>query len=222
MTTTLVGFAGQAARFPQNLRQAQERATGEACLVAKGAVIGAFRQGFPTGRLSHLGKRQGGAPFLAGYKVKKQAEGAVGIVTARGGAAYLADLGSYRHPSGYDNTKRGRGRNRKAQRGLVAANAFRAGFGLPAVAAPVGRHPAIGPIRGGGHFARGAAEATKVAPRIYASAVVSEMAKTFRRPASAPSSPSAGPTSSTSSAFPTAWTPSTTTSPGSRPPGRCG
>jgi len=179
VTTTLGGFAAQAVRFPQHLEAATKKATEQACLAAKGAVVGSFRSGVGAPGLRNMGRKKGGTPFAASYTVKSGADGAVGILTARGGAAFLADLGSHKHPNGFDTRKGGRRRNTTKNKNVAAANALRVGFGLSPVS-PKGSHPPVKPIKGGHHFQRGAQAAEKVAPRIYAAEVASAMLRTFR------------------------------------------
>lgn len=165
-TTTIAGFVEQCVRFPLAIREATLKATEETCKLAKGDVLGSYRTGFPTMRLSHMGRRSGGTPIDAAYHVRKEHEEVVGIVVARRGAAYLIDDGTYKQPTGYDNRRGAKRRNR--------ANVKAGGLIGP------GRHPPMPNIKGGGYFARGRAEAAAKAPTIYAGALAQAMAKNFR------------------------------------------
>jgi hypothetical protein len=178
VTTPFATVAKQCGTFPAAMEKAAKRATEKASLAAKDAVIAAYRQDFHNGRLSHMGK--GGTPFAASYTVKPKPEGVVGIVTARGGATFLADLGSHKHPSGFNTGKGARRRNRKVVRKTAGFNAIRAGFGLAALAPVGGQHPPVKPIRGGHHFRRGIKVAEKVAPAVYATEMGAALGKHFK------------------------------------------
>lgn len=180
MTTSLEGFAKQAARFAQHGVPAfAQKGTEAAALVAKRTILASYAAaGYGTMTLRNAGRR--GSTVTArkmsiGYDVRTSKGGPTALVRLRGPA--FPDLGS-KDPNGWDIAPRGYGKaaqRNAAKRGevLEVRKALKTPYGFRAKV----HHP---PLKGKHMFKKGAVLAQREAPRVYALAAAEELARTFR------------------------------------------
>lgn len=148
---TLEQFQAQLLKLGNARGTVLERATGTSALKIKTIAYTSA-----VARVHHTPKP---APFWVKYKVVPTADGAKGWVGPRGGFAYLADLGSYKHPSGYPV----RSHRRRAK--FAESGVRRAAW-----------HP---PIKAQPWWQAGVDRAATEIPDIYQQAVVAELRKQF-------------------------------------------
>lgn len=149
---TLDEFRARLLRLSNERGNVMERATARAALAVK-------RETYASA-LARVRRTPKPAPRWVGYKVVGDQDGAEAKIRARGGFAYLADLGSYKHPQGYPM------RPHKRRAKFAESGARRAAW-----------HP---PIPAQAWWQDGVDRAAPSITRIYYEAVSDEVARQFR------------------------------------------